>query len=99
MKGEKRQREEDREEERKDKTEKERREGGREEKEGKKRRTFPKSVFPVSVASACWLLSAGRYALHFKTHLGLQGRKQLASSNLSRLSILGDNEGQVLKGK
>lgn len=96
MKGGKRQREEDREEETKDKTEKERREGGREEKEGKKKKKEPflsqSSLSPLP-------LRAGRYALHFKTHLGLQGRKQLASSNLSRLSILGDNEGQVLKGK
>lgn len=45
----------------------------------------------------CWLLSTWRYAFHFKTHLGLQLWKQLASANLSQLSILCDNGGQVLE--
>lgn len=47
----------------------------------------------------CWLLSTWRWAVHFKTHLGLPLRKQLTSSNLSRLSIVPGNGGQVLKGK
>lgn len=45
----------------------------------------------------CWQRSTWRYAFHFKTHLGLQLWKQLAGANLSRLSILCDNGGQVLE--
>lgn len=50
---------------------------GRKEEEEKKNRTEQSLLSQLPVVSC--LLGTWRYAFHFKTHLGLQLRKQLAS--------------------
>lgn len=86
---------------RKEERERQGRAGGGEKKREKKEKRTEQPFLNESLLSqlpiVCWLLSTWRYAFHFKTHLGLQIRKQLASSHLRRLSILCDNGGQVLK--